>query len=99
MGGRSATVAGVASLNTGGRVLDLGCGRGELAYYFAQRGFQVTAIDYSDDAIQLTERTFAGDPQLRSKVDLRCADICKLELSGFYDTVTASDIIELSSSI
>ncbi len=91
---RLATVAAVASLSSGGRVLDLGCGRGELAYHFAQQGFQVTAVDYSDDAIRLTEQTFAGDPDLRAKVEVRLANVCEIELSGNYDIVVASDAIE-----
>lgn len=91
---RLGTVAAVASLNQGGRVLDLGCGRGELAYYFARQGFELTAIDYSPDAIRLAEQTFANDPGLRSRVDLRCANLNKLELSGTYDVAVASDVIE-----
>jgi len=91
---RLATVAAVASLSSGERVLDLGCGRGELAYFFAQQGSRVTAIDYSDDAIKLTERTFAGEPDLRSRVELRHANICEVELSGHYDLAVASDAVE-----
>src|SRR5581483_5808416 len=40
---RLQAIASVTGLKTSGRVLDLGCGRGELAYYFARAGFQVTA--------------------------------------------------------
>ena len=91
---RLATVAAVASLKAGGRVLDLGCGRGELAYYFSQQGSKVTAIDYSDDAIRLTEQTFEGDPDLRSRVEVRHANVCNVELSGVYDLAVASDAVE-----
>ena len=92
---RLSAVAAVASLIDGGRVLDLGCGRGELAYHFAQQGFRVTAVDYSDDAIRLTGHTFEGSPDLRSRVELRCANICEIDLSGVYDIAVASDAIEL----
>jgi SAM-dependent methyltransferase len=34
-----------------GRALDLGCGQGRNAVWLAQRGWQVTAVDYSDVAI------------------------------------------------
>ena len=91
---RLTTVAALASLKNTGRILDIGCGRGELAYYFAQQGFQVTAVDYSEDAIRLAERTFAGEPGLRSRVELTQANICDIELSGSYDIVIASDVVE-----
>ncbi len=91
---RLATVAAVASLKSSGRALDLGCGRGELAYHFARRGFEVTAVDYSDAAIRIAEQTFEGDPDLRSKVELCCTNINNLNLTGSYDIAVASDIIE-----
>lgn len=34
-----------------GRVIDLGCGTGENALFFAQRGHQVTGIDFVEEAI------------------------------------------------
>jgi len=35
------------------RILDLGCGRGELAYQLARRGIQVIALDLSSEALGL----------------------------------------------
>jgi cyclopropane fatty-acyl-phospholipid synthase-like methyltransferase len=87
-------VAAVAGLKGGGRVLDLGCGRGELSYYFAQEGFEVTAIDYSADAIKLAEKCFDGDEDLKRKVEFICGDVCTVKLSGKYDLAVASDLIE-----
>lgn len=45
------TVAEVADL-TPGRVLDLGCGEGGDALWFAGRGWQVTAVDVADTALR-----------------------------------------------
>lgn len=87
-------VAAIASLRTSGRVLDLGCGRGELALYFASLGHEVTAVDYSRDAIDLAEKTFSGSPALRSRVDLLCENVGSLRLVGEYEIVVASDVIE-----
>ena len=39
-------------LEAGARVLDLACGQGQNAVWLAERGFQVTAIDFSGRAIR-----------------------------------------------
>lgn len=37
-------------------VLDLGCGLGRHAVYFAKQGFQVAAVDLSKDAVEITKQ-------------------------------------------
>ena len=37
------------------RLLDMGCGSGEMAIRFAKRGFEVTALDISEDMLALAE--------------------------------------------
>jgi len=41
----------VAGYLTGGRVLDLGCGEGRDAVFFAKQGFEVTGVDVSQAGI------------------------------------------------
>lgn len=41
----------------GMKVLDLGCGRGDTAFYLAKKGNKVTGIDYAKDAIKIAKRT------------------------------------------
>jgi cyclopropane fatty-acyl-phospholipid synthase-like methyltransferase len=92
---RLTAVVTLAGLKRSGRVLDLGCGRGELAYYFAQQGFEVTAVDYSPAAIDLAQSCFADAPELASRVIFHCADVGQVELpTQFYDLVIATDVIE-----
>jgi cyclopropane fatty-acyl-phospholipid synthase-like methyltransferase len=92
---RLQAVATIASLKSTGRVLDLGCGRGELAYYFAQQGFEVTAIDYSPAAISLAQQCFQGEPALQQRVQWICGDVNQVELAhGQYDLAIATDLIE-----
>ncbi|MFI5715480.1 class I SAM-dependent methyltransferase [Nocardia sp. NPDC051750] len=50
-------VAGMAP----GQALDLGCGEGADAYWLAEQGWQVTAVDISKVAI---ERASAGHPEI-----------------------------------
>jgi 2-polyprenyl-3-methyl-5-hydroxy-6-metoxy-1,4-benzoquinol methylase len=87
--------ATIASLKPQGHVLDLGCGRGELAMHFAQRGHPVTAIDYSEAAIALAQSCFAAQPQYQSQVTFHCADVNQIDLPlAHYDLVIATDLIE-----
>ena len=76
------------------RVLDLGCGRGELLYHFASEGAAAVGVDYSAAAIELAERCFEGEPDLRRRVELICGDVCSTPLAGPFDAVIASDVIE-----
>jgi len=65
----------------GTRLLDLGCGEGDNAAYFARLGFQVTGIDISPTAIDVAAR-LANEQGLR--IDFRVADV--LELAEFPDS-------------
>ena len=76
-------------------ILDLGCGRGELARHFAALGHRVDAIDYSPEALRLAEACFAGEPELRRRVVLQCASVTDPGIYRMpYDLVLASDLIE-----
>jgi len=91
---RLQSVATIAGIKKPGRLLDLGCGRGELTYYFAKQGFEVTAIDYSESAIQLAKKCFSGEESLRKQVQFYCTSVCNILLQDNYDLAVASDLIE-----
>jgi 2-polyprenyl-3-methyl-5-hydroxy-6-metoxy-1,4-benzoquinol methylase len=60
----------------GMKVLDLGCGRGEISFYAARRGCKVTAVDYSQAAVDLTLQTIGQlPPEAQSRVDVKKVDI------------------------
>lgn len=91
---RLQAVAAIASLKKSGSVIDIGCGRGELAYYFAKQGFTVTAIDYSQSAIELAEQCFESEDHLKQQVQFHCDNCCTIKFSEKYDLAVASDVIE-----
>jgi 2-polyprenyl-3-methyl-5-hydroxy-6-metoxy-1,4-benzoquinol methylase len=86
---RLAAIHALTAPSAGARVLDVGCGRGELAFAFASNGAQVTAIDYSADALTLARAT-AGDLPVR----FVCADVTTFVDPGGFDLAVASDVIE-----
>jgi SAM-dependent methyltransferase len=64
-----------------GRALDLACGEGRNAIWLAERGWQVTAVDYSDVAVEKGRRRNAG-------IDFRVADLLEWEPGeAAYDLV------------
>ncbi len=65
------------------RAIDLGCGTGANAIYLAQKGFEVTGVDYAAVAIEKA-RTRARDS--RVQVDFIVDDLTRLcHVSGTFD--------------
>lgn len=72
----------------GKRVLDAGCGTGELAYYIACAGAQeVIGVDYSEEAIAAAKETY-----LRKNLEFRCGDIALIKER--FDAVVSLGTLE-----
>lgn len=67
-------------LPKGSRALDLGCGPGTASLYLAGRGFAVTALDMSADAVAFA-RTRPG----AEAVDWNVGDVFAVRLKGPFD--------------
>ncbi len=91
---RLISLAALATLHPGGSFLDIGCGRGELAYHLASQGASGTAVDYSADAIRLAEQCFEGAPELRKRVELVCGDAITAPWPEQIQVATAGDLVE-----
>jgi SAM-dependent methyltransferase len=59
-----------------GRALDLACGEGRHAIWLAKRGWEVTAVDFSEVAIAKARARAASE---QVDIDLRCADLLEFE--------------------
>jgi SAM-dependent methyltransferase len=70
-----------------GKALDLGCGSGQNAVWLAQRGWVVTAVDISPDAIEETR-----DAAARAGVSIVCivADAAAWRPTSRYDLVLST---------
>lgn len=87
------------------RVLDIGCGRGEMEAMMASLGMSFTAVDFSEDAIEITRETIAAratdDQDLLADwvvdwdiVKHAAADIGKLHPAVRFNTVLMSEVLE-----
>jgi 2-polyprenyl-3-methyl-5-hydroxy-6-metoxy-1,4-benzoquinol methylase len=62
-----------------GKVLDVGCGAGSHALYLEEKGFDVTAIDISENAIKACK--------LRGLKNCKVSDVLDLDASEKFDTI------------
>lgn len=79
LGGREATEAltNFMQLRPGMHLLDVGCGIGGPARYFAERGCQVTGIDLTDEFVRVAE-SLTRRVKLDQKVQFRQASALEL---------------------
>ncbi len=61
-----------------------GCGKGYDAVYAAEHGYNVTALDFSEQALMFAKQLAAGKDQ---KVNFLCEDIFNLEEIPQYDYI------------
>ncbi len=84
------------NLEPGMRVLDMGCGRGEIVLHAARQGAEVVGIDYSADCLRLTRRTLeVASDRDRARVTLCHADATAIPFRDeVFERVLMSDIVE-----
>ena len=86
----------LAGVRPGQRVLDIGCGRGELVIQSALRGAEAVGIDYADVAVRIVEEALATHPgEVRGRASALLMDARSMAFdAGCFDTVFMSDIVE-----
>jgi tellurite methyltransferase len=78
----------------GSRVLDVGCGDGRVALFFAERGCVVDAIDYSPAAI-LKLKFRARERGLHEAIRANVMDMRDLRIDTIYDVIVAHGSLQL----
>ncbi len=73
---------------TGARILDAGCGAGQLTAILAARGADVVAVDISPSLVDIARRRL--EPNLQMRVRFVVGDMLAADL-GEFDHVTAMD--------
>lgn len=77
------------------RVLDLGCGGGAHAWYFAREGFDTFGIDGSESGIRQAEELLKQDAL---KANLTVGDFTQLDFpSEFFDVIIDSSAVQHNS--
>ncbi len=74
------------------RVLDAGCGSGFFSKYFCERGAQVVALDYSDQALDVTRQLTRGKVKV-VKCDLLCENLTNV-FSDKFDLIFTDGLFE-----
>lgn len=75
----------------GEKILDIGCGRGELTFALAKAGAKAEGIDYSKDAIAIAKKNFEGKC---ANLRYACADIFKINNLNTFDKIVMADVVE-----
>jgi len=73
-----------------GRVLDLGCGLGNLGIEAARRGLEVVAVDASETAINRIKQLAIAE---KLRIDAIQADTASWPVAGKFDTVIAIGLL------
>jgi ubiquinone/menaquinone biosynthesis C-methylase UbiE len=86
----------ISGLTEGDNALDIGCGRGDLMMALAQKGAEVTGIDYSEDALEIAQKAIDKQPaELKHKLKVSYSNATDLNFPGqTFDYVFMTDIVE-----
>jgi 2-polyprenyl-3-methyl-5-hydroxy-6-metoxy-1,4-benzoquinol methylase len=84
----------LANPKTGQKILDIGCGRGELAFALAKAGAEVTGIDYSESAISIAKDMFCDGNNSLPNLKYFNDDFLQMQIDSKFDVIIAMDLIE-----
>lgn len=89
---RHHALVALAQAKRGQRIVDLGCGRGELSYALSRGGVAVLGLDYAESAIAIAQKTYEdiGLDTLR----FMCADAAAWQTPERFDTIVMADVVE-----
>lgn len=85
----------IADLVPGMRVLDVGCGRGEVVLHCARQEIDAVGVDYSTKAISIAEKAKAVHKE-NEKMRMRfiCDDVENIEFNESFDRIFMLDLVE-----
>ena len=96
LGARFQRALELARIQPGQRVLDVGCGRGELVIHSVLQGAEAVGIDYAEEAVRIAQEMLASHPaEIRERAQARLMNARALEFEDeSFDLAFMSDIVE-----
>jgi SAM-dependent methyltransferase len=96
LGPRFRKALSLADVRPAQRVLDIGCGRGELVMRCALLGALATGIDYSEAAVAIAREALASyPPDVQERATFVLMDARRLEFAdASFDTAFMTDVVE-----
>lgn len=94
MSNKFKTLLSISDLSGKNKILDIGCGRGDLSFHLASNKFNCVAIDLSDAAIKLCKENKRYE-ECEKYLKVYKMDCTKLEFEDdSFDLIFMSDIVE-----
>lgn len=85
----------VAEVSPGMKVLDVGCGRGEIVRHCARLGADAFGIDYAPAAVAMSQQAVSHEAQAMGRTGVAQADAKVLPFPGsYFDRVLMFDVVE-----
>jgi 2-polyprenyl-3-methyl-5-hydroxy-6-metoxy-1,4-benzoquinol methylase len=85
----------IADLVSGMRVLDVGCGRGEVVLHCARQEIEAVGVDYSTEAISIAEKAKASHSlNEKKRMQFICDDVENIEFNEPFDRIFMLDLVE-----
>lgn len=85
----------IAEVAPGMKVLDVGCGRGEIVRHCARLGADAFGIDYAPVAVSMSQQAVSNETQAPGKTGVAQADAKVLPFpSNYFDRVLMFDVVE-----
>src|SRR5258708_24744366 len=92
---RPSAAFAVAAVQPGMKVLDVGCGRGEILRHCARLGADAFGVDYAPVAVEMASKAVAGDRLAPGKTGVAQSDAKRLPFpNGYFDRVLMFDVVE-----
>jgi len=85
----------IAELEAGMRILDIGCGRGEVVLHCGRLGMAAVGVDYSRPALEIAEKAKAAhSPEEQTRMRFVLDDVKNLTCEDPFDRIFMLDLVE-----